>query len=432
MKYHKKTKCQKTKECQNQHGFPPWMTNKFCPVNLSESYCDGKCLLSHGSIIDFIRDYKDQLKSAVAKCRQCQELRRGKTSTRRMSPGERGRDRPEGMDDYVKGWSEIYDGRQISSDEKRRERENLDGWTAHVSRSISKSERSRSKRLRSGESRERSPRSRSPRSRSRDRMNSRDSRDRSSNVDRGEREKRSEGKIYQIYVGKFQGHSITDDEIREHFQAYGNVVGLKRPSFKGGKAAYYCFVTFDTEGPAEMLLKRGSVTVAGQRVQIKPTVRNDPRVSPFPGGSGKDEGRRTRSSSRERKVKRRKDKHRKKSRKVSSDHSGGRRRRHRSSRSRTRSRTRSRSRDRSAESGEILELSSDPDGASCSAKSRLGPKPSRSRSSSSGSREWREVQESRSGNRTLSVSSKSPISKRLGPRIHTSSDEQEEGRVSVK
>ena len=544
MRYHEKAKCRDSKECLNQHGFPAWMTNKFCPDRLRKRHCDGKCQLSHGDIIEFIRDYKAQLKDAVAKCRQCQELRRSNTSTRRMSTGERGR---------------------------------------------SKNERSRSKRLKSGDHSETSYRSRS---RSRDRRTSRDSRDLGSDVDRGERKKipRSE---FQIYVGHFSDTSITDDQIREHFQQYGNVVGMQRPMppycfvrfdslgpveillqkghtkvdgqrvkiqsckkhprappvpgvseedegrsiyvgkfsdisitddhikehfqeygnvirlqrpWQGQSRAPYCFVKFDSEGPVEMLLKKGSVTVAGQHVQIKKTLRADPHVPPVPGRSEeeeeegrrarsprprskslksrdhsersyrsrsrsrdrrtsrdsrdlspdvdrgkrekrrseKDEGRRTRSSSRGR---RKKDKHRNNSREDSSDHSGGRRRIYRTGRSHhsptvsqsrshhssNRGRTRSRSRDRSAESGEILELSSDPDGASVfSAKSRLGPKPSRSRSSSSGSREWREVQESRSGNRRTLSSSKSPMSKRLGPRIHTSSDEQEEGRVSVK
>ena len=367
-----------------------------------------------------------------------------------MSPGgERRRDRPEGMDDYVNGWSEIYEGRQISDNEKRREKENLDGWAAHVSRQVSKSQRSRSKRLRSEDSRERSSRSRSPRSRSRDRRNSRDSRDRSQD--------RREDRTYQIYVGKFNDPSITNDEIRDYFQKYGNVVGLIRPPNWNGEAGKcpYCFVTFDNPRPAEVLLQSGSVKMFGQRVQIKQPDRSnnrtDPRndlrrvsrESPVPSGSNRDERRRTRSSSRERsrerKMRKEKGKRRHHSRDDSSDRSRGRGRRRGSGRSRTRSR----SRGRSAESGEILELSSDPDVAaegSSSVKRRLGPKQRmRSRSSSSnGSKEWSEVQESRSGNRNrhLSLSSsKSSVSKRLGPRIHTSSDEQqeeEEGRVSVK
>ena len=446
VKFHTKANCPKSKSCQNQHGFPPWMNNTFCKNYLSELPCnDSNCRLRHGSLTDFIRDYQAQLKYAVGQCDQCQELRGRVPSTRGMSPGgERGRDRPEGMDDYVNAWSEIYEGRQISDNEKRREKENLDGWAAHVSRQVSKSQRSRSKRLRSEDSRERSSRSRSPRSRSRDRRNSRDSRDRSQDG--------RDDRTYQIYVGKFNDPSITDDEIRDYFQKYGNVVGLKRPYLKGaaGKCPY-CFVTFDNKRPAEVLLQSGSVKMFGQRVQINHPTRTDPRndlrsvsrESPVPSGSNRDERRRTRSSSRERsrerKMRKEKGKRRHHSRDDSSDRSRGRGRRRGSGRSRTRSR----SRGRSAESGEILELSSDPDvaaGGSSSVKRRLGPKQRmRSRSSSSnGSKEWSEVQESRSGNRNrhLSLSSsKSSVSKRLGPRIHTSSDEQqeeEEGRVSVK
>ena len=220
-------------------------------------------------------------------------------------------------------------GRRTISDD---ERDYLDGWAAHVSRSVSESERSRSKRKKSRDRSERSSRSRSPRSRSRsrDRRDSRDSRERIPGVERGERKSGSE---FQIYVGTFSDAAITDDQIWERFQEYGNVVGLQRPinSQWSGKAAY-CFVTFDCEGPVYQLAKKGSVSVAGQRVQVKKAWSRD------------DKHGRTRSSSRERKMKRKKDKRRNNSREDSSDRSRGRKRRHRFGRSRSRSRTRSRTR----------------------------------------------------------------------------------------
>ena len=76
--------------------------------------------------------------------------------------------------------------------------------------------------------------------------------------------------------------SITDDQIREHFQEYGNVVGLQRPVNSAARPvtkASYCFVTFDEEGPAVSLIKKGSVTVAGQIVQIKSAFRMDSHLA---------------------------------------------------------------------------------------------------------------------------------------------------------
>ena len=51
---------------------------------------------------------------------------------------------------------------------------------------------------------------------------------------------------------------------------YGNVVELQRPVDRSkNEAKNFCFVTYDKEEPAEMLLKKASVNVCGQDVQIK-------------------------------------------------------------------------------------------------------------------------------------------------------------------
>ena len=66
-------------------------------------------------------------------------------------------------------------------------------------------------------------------------------------------------------MGKFTDISITDDQIKEHFMQYGNVVELQRPVDRSkNEAKNFCFVTYDKEEPAEMLLKKASVNVAGQ------------------------------------------------------------------------------------------------------------------------------------------------------------------------
>ena len=72
-------------------------------------------------------------------------------------------------------------------------------------------------------------------------------------------------------MGNLSNVSISDEQIKEHFQEYGNVVELYRPVNSAARPvskAAYCFVTFDRESTAEMLIKKGSSTVAGQVVEI--------------------------------------------------------------------------------------------------------------------------------------------------------------------
>ena len=50
----------------------------------------------------------------------------------------------------------------------------------------------------------------------------------------------------KIYVGKFSDITITDDQIKEHFMQYGNVVELQRPVDRSkNEAKNFCFVTYD-------------------------------------------------------------------------------------------------------------------------------------------------------------------------------------------
>ena len=92
----------------------------------------------------------------------------------------------------------------------------------------------------------------------------------------------------KIYVGKFTDISITDDQIKEHFMQYGNVVELQRPVDRSkNEAKNFCFVTYDKEEPAEMLLKKASVNVAGQDVQIKKVSVKDGGGFNMRGGGGR-------------------------------------------------------------------------------------------------------------------------------------------------
>ena len=72
--------------------------------------------------------------------------------------------------------------------------------------------------------------------------------------------------------------SISEDVIREHFEQFGTVVEIQRPvdRSKNSEPKNFCFVTFDKEEPANMLLKKGTLTVAGQEVEVKKvTVKPD-------------------------------------------------------------------------------------------------------------------------------------------------------------
>ncbi len=88
--------------------------------------------------------------------------------------------------------------------------------------------------------------------------------------------KKAASKQGKIYVGKFSDIGITDEQIKEHFSQYGNVVELQRPVDRSkNEAKNFCFITFDKEEPAEMLLKKASVNVAGQDVNIKKVAVKD-------------------------------------------------------------------------------------------------------------------------------------------------------------
>ena len=75
----------------------------------------------------------------------------------------------------------------------------------------------------------------------------------------------------KIYIGKFKDPTISEDVILEHFTQYGQVVEIQRPvdHNKNSEPKNFCFVTFDKEEPANALIKKGTVVVNGQEVEIK-------------------------------------------------------------------------------------------------------------------------------------------------------------------
>jgi len=89
--------------------------------------------------------------------------------------------------------------------------------------------------------------------------------------------KKAASKQGKIYVGKFTGN-ITEEEIKNHFMQFGNVVEIQRPvdRSKNSEPKNFCFITFDKEESANQLLSKGTVNVSGQEVEIKKvTVKTD-------------------------------------------------------------------------------------------------------------------------------------------------------------
>lgn len=82
--------------------------------------------------------------------------------------------------------------------------------------------------------------------------------------------KKAASKQGKIYVGKFNT-PITEDEIKQHFSQYGNVVEVQRPvdRSKNNEPKNFCFVTFEKEETANTLLKKASENVHGQEVELK-------------------------------------------------------------------------------------------------------------------------------------------------------------------
>lgn len=101
--------------------------------------------------------------------------------------------------------------------------------------------------------------------------------------------KKAASKQGKIYVGKFSDPSIQEESIRQVFANYGNVVEIQRPvdRSKNSEPKNFCFVTFEKEETANSLLKKGTVNVEGQEVEIKKvTIKTDGGMGGPMGGRG--------------------------------------------------------------------------------------------------------------------------------------------------
>ena len=84
--------------------------------------------------------------------------------------------------------------------------------------------------------------------------------------------KKAASKQGKIYVGKFTT-PVPEEDIKAHFGQYGTVVEVQRPvdRSKNNEPKNFCFVTFEKEETANMLLKKGSENVGGQKVEVTET-----------------------------------------------------------------------------------------------------------------------------------------------------------------
>jgi len=88
--------------------------------------------------------------------------------------------------------------------------------------------------------------------------------------------KKAQAKQGKVYVGKLQPE-LTDAEIKEHFEQFGNIANIEQPFDKTkNERKNFCFITFEKEDAAKQLLKLGTTTVNGHDLDIKRVTVKDP------------------------------------------------------------------------------------------------------------------------------------------------------------
>ena len=99
--------------------------------------------------------------------------------------------------------------------------------------------------------------------------------------------KKAQAKQGKIYVGKLKPE-ITDEEIKEFFEAYGTIASLEQPFDKTkNERKNFCFITYEKEETAKKLLKEGTVSIKGHELEVKKvTPKNDSRSFGGRGGRG--------------------------------------------------------------------------------------------------------------------------------------------------
>jgi len=93
--------------------------------------------------------------------------------------------------------------------------------------------------------------------------------------------KKAEVRQGKIYVGKLPAEDLSNQDLTDHFAQFGSVVEVIRPVDKSKDDApkNFCFVTFDKEEPAKLLVMKGLTSIKGHQVIIS-------RVTPKDGGRG--------------------------------------------------------------------------------------------------------------------------------------------------
>ncbi|CAL1685548.1 unnamed protein product [Lasius platythorax] len=86
----------------------------------------------------------------------------------------------------------------------------------------------------------------------------------------------------KVFVGGLTPE-ITDDDIKNHFGQYGNIVELQAPFDKvKNQRKGFCFITFDSKDVVYKLLKTPKQTINGKEVDVKKVkVNPDPRNQGF-------------------------------------------------------------------------------------------------------------------------------------------------------
>jgi len=93
--------------------------------------------------------------------------------------------------------------------------------------------------------------------------------------------KKAEARQGKIYVGKLPpGEAMSNDDIKAHFEQFGEVVEVVRPvdKQKNNEPKTFCFITFAKEDAAKQLVKQGSTMAGENTLEIKkvtPKGQND-------------------------------------------------------------------------------------------------------------------------------------------------------------
>merc|ERR1719230_1032025 len=84
--------------------------------------------------------------------------------------------------------------------------------------------------------------------------------------------KKAEARQGKVYVGKLPpGEAMSNDDIKAHFEQFGEVVEVVRPvdKQKNNEPKTFCFITFAKEDAAKQLVKQGSTLAGENTLEIK-------------------------------------------------------------------------------------------------------------------------------------------------------------------